>query len=100
MTKSNWYQEGLRFQCTECGKCCTGAPGYVWVNEQEMEEMAAFLHISLKEFMMKYVRRVGHRYSLTESKKTFDCVFLKEKKCQVYGARPVQCRTYPWWPHL
>ena len=35
-----WYKEGLRFKCTECGKCCTGAPGYVWVNKEEVAEMA------------------------------------------------------------
>lgn len=99
MSENKWYQEGLKFKCTECGKCCTGAPGYVWVSEKEMEEMAAFLNLSLKDFMRTYVRRVGQRYSLNESSKTFDCIFLKEKKCQVYGARPLQCRTYPWWPH-
>lgn len=98
MSENKWYQEGLKFKCTECGKCCTGAPGYVWVSEKEMEEMAAFLNLTLKDFMRIYVRRVGQRYSLNESSKTFDCVFLKEKKCQVYGARPLQCRTYPWWP--
>ena len=27
-----WYaEEGLAFECTGCGDCCTGAPGYVWV---------------------------------------------------------------------
>lgn len=96
--KKQWYQEGLRFQCTECGKCCTGSPGYVWVNKEEMEAIAQFLKISLKEFMLKYIRRVGQRYSLIEYKVTYDCVFLKNKKCQIYGARPNQCRTYPWWP--
>ena len=95
----SWYSEGLNFKCTGCGKCCTGAPGYVWVDEKEMEAMASFLEISLKDFMRTYVRRVGQRYSLLESKKTFDCIFLRDKKCQVYGARPTQCRTYPWWPH-
>lgn len=98
-SKLSWYKEGLHFKCTECGKCCTGAPGYVWVNEKEMEAMANFLEIPLQEFIRKYIRKVGQRYSLIESKKTFDCVFLKDKKCGVYGARPTQCRTYPWWPH-
>ena len=98
MKKSSWYEKGLKFSCTECGKCCTGAPGYVWVNTQEMEAMAAFLNLSLSDFKRKYTRRVGSRYSLLESKQTYDCVFLKDKKCQVYGARPTQCRTFPWWP--
>ncbi len=95
---SSWYSEGLKFKCTGCGKCCTGAPGYVWVNEKEMQEMADFLQMPLKTFIQRYVRRVGNRFSLVEMKQTFDCIFLKDKKCEVYGARPIQCRTYPFWP--
>lgn len=27
------------------------------------------------------------------------CVFLRsDKGCRVYAARPLQCRTYPYWP--
>jgi uncharacterized protein len=92
-----WYEKGLRFQCTQCGKCCTGSPGYVWVEEKEIEAMAEFLKISTEVFMKRYVRKVGAKYSLREDPRTFDCVFLKGKKCDVYGARPKQCRTYPWW---
>ena len=89
----------IRFQCTECGACCTGAPGYVFVEEDEMMRMAQFLEMDLPEFKKRYIRRVGQRFSLVE-KKNFDCVFLKEKKCMLYEARPKQCRTFPFWPHL
>lgn len=70
----------------------------MWVNTAEMTEMAEFLGISIEEFKRKYTRRVGQRYSLTERKPHYDCVFLEGKKCQVYGARPTQCKTFPWWP--
>jgi hypothetical protein len=93
-----WYKDGLHFKCTGCGQCCTGSPGYVWVTPEEAEAMAKFLKISIEEFIKKYTRRIGHRVSLKEHSKTYDCVFLKEKRCQVYGARPKQCRTFPWWP--
>lgn len=93
-----WYSKGLHFSCTGCGKCCTGEPGYVWVTEEEIENMAKFLNISVKDFIIRYVRRVQGKFALTENRKTFDCVFLKDKMCQVYDARPTQCRTYPWWP--
>lgn len=97
--KTPWYKDGLRFGCTQCGKCCTGAPGYVWIDEKEIAEMAKFLKISAEEFTKKYVRRVGERLSLREDSHNYDCVFLEEKKkCQVYGARPKQCRLFPWWP--
>ncbi|MGE3954055.1 MAG: YkgJ family cysteine cluster protein [Parachlamydiales bacterium] len=91
-----WYQEGLRFQCTECGKCCTGGPGYVWVTPEEMEEIAQILELDLHTFCQKYVRKIGERYALKE-RTNWDCVFLKGKRCTVYKVRPKQCRTFPWW---
>jgi uncharacterized protein len=95
---SPWYAEGLRFECTGCGQCCTGTPGYIWVNDEEIQNIAAFLKLSLEEFSNRYLRRVKGRLSLLELPKSFDCIFLKDKKCQIYSVRPIQCRTYPWWP--
>ena len=40
-----WYRDGLRFECTQCGKCCTGAPGYVWLTIPEIYRIAEFLGI-------------------------------------------------------
>lgn len=93
----NWYKEGLRFECTGCGQCCTGAPGYVWLSAQEIDAMATHLNISKEEFMRRYTRSIFGRHSLIEDKKNFDCIFLKDKKCEVYSVRPKQCRTFPWW---
>lgn len=93
-----WYSQGLRFECTGCGQCCTGAPGYTWVNEQEIRDIAQHLNISIEEFSRRYLRRVKGRLSLLELPKSYDCIFLKDKKCQIYPVRPTQCRTYPWWP--
>jgi Fe-S-cluster containining protein len=94
-----WYKDGLRFQCTGCGDCCTGAPGYVWVNSDEIAALAAEIGSSIDDFEKNYVRTVGARKSLKELKKTYDCVFLdpNTRKCQVYNARPRQCRTWPFW---
>ena len=95
-----WFKEGLRFKCTGCGKCCTGTPGYVWVMEEEMAAMAAVLHISVDLFKRKYIRSRDNRYALIEKRAPngdYDCIFLKDKLCQVYQCRPKQCRTFPWW---
>lgn len=93
-----WYINGLRFECTGCGECCTGAPGYVWVDEEEIAAMADFLNIPVEEFSLQYLRKINGRISLKELPKSYDCVFLKNKKCQIYAARPTQCKTFPWWP--
>jgi hypothetical protein len=62
-----WYKDGLRFQCTQCGNCCTGAPGYVWVNKEEIEQMAKLVGLAVPEFEAKFVRLVGVRKSLIEA---------------------------------
>lgn len=95
-----WYSEGLEFECTGCGECCTGGPGYCWVTEEECGEIAAYLKISVKELGRKYLRTVHGRLSLTERSKNYDCVFLENKRCTIYPVRPKQCRTYPWWPEV
>lgn len=92
-----WYQEGLRFKCTGCGQCCTGAPGYVWISIQEIKALAELLNISEKAFTQKYTRRIGNRIALKEDLKNYDCIFLRDNKCLVYSHRPKQCRTFPWW---
>lgn len=93
-----WYAEGLRFTCTGCGDCCTGGPGYVWVNQAEIDALAARLGLPSLEFERRFVRQVGVRRTLAE-RKNYDCVFLdgETRKCTVYEGRPRQCRTWPFW---
>jgi Fe-S-cluster containining protein len=98
MDDKPWFDKGLRFECTGCGDCCTGAPGFVWVNGQEIEALAKRLGLSTAEFEERYVRKVGIRKSLIEYANG-DCVFFdgNTRKCTVYEARPRQCRTWPFW---
>ena len=94
---SPWYREGLAFECTRCGACCTGAPGYVWVTPDEVADLAAARGEDVDHFSRRYVRQVGVRYSLIE-KPGGDCIFWdKGSGCTVYEARPAQCRTWPFW---
>ena len=93
-----WYSDGLRFECSQCGDCCTGAEGYVWVNQAEIDAMSARLQISSDVFEKQFVRRIGVRRSLTE-RPGGDCVLLdaETRGCTVYEDRPRQCRTWPFW---
>jgi len=92
-----WFQEGLQFTCTQCGKCCTGEPGVVWVNEEEIEALAKFRGETVRELVGLYTRSSRGRVTLRE-KANGDCVFYdRQKGCTVYAVRPRQCRTWPFW---
>ena len=98
--KNPWYAGGLQFQCSQCGNCCTGAPGYVWVNKQEIAALADALGMTdIAAFERKYVRKIGIRKSLRELPGSYDCVFFdaEARQCQFYEQRPRQCRTWPFW---
>jgi Fe-S-cluster containining protein len=101
MAGDKWYQGGLRFTCTQCGNCCTGPPGYVWVSKEEIAKIAEFLEHQDGWLPKDLLRRVGFKYSLTE-KPNGDCVFLQpgpdgKRGCSIYPVRPLQCRTWPFW---
>ena len=98
MSDDVWYANGLQFECTECGVCCSGSPGFVWIDAAEIAAMAEHLSMSIAEFESAYVRTVDGQKSLTE-RPDYDCVLLDRdtRRCTVYDDRPTQCRTWPFW---
>lgn len=95
-----WYGMGLRFRCTQCGNCCSGGPGYVWLTYTDMVRIAGFLNLAVDQFTKRYVRQVRDGFSLIE-KAGYDCIFLNRENgkamCGIYPVRPTQCRTWPFW---
>lgn len=92
-----WYRDGLRFSCTRCGNCCTGAPGFVWITPAELTALAEALRQPEEQVRAQLTRVVRGRRSLRE-RPNGDCVFWdRQAGCTVYEARPMQCRTWPFW---
>ena len=92
-----WYKDGLRFGCSRCGKCCTGEPGFVWVNDEELAAIAAYRAERVEEVTRLYTR-TGHRGPTLREKANGDCVFYDPGQgCTIYPVRPRQCRTWPFW---
>lgn len=99
-----WYQSGLRFSCTSCGKCCK-VDGDVWLSPSEVVTMQKHLELDDEEFKTKYGRA-----EVSNDKETWvclkrseegSCVFLNPiGQCGIYDVRPIQCSTYPFWPSL
>ena len=98
MSPAPWYKNGLHFECTQCGNCCTGAPGVVWLSEEEIEAIADYLGKSTGEVQLMHTRLFGQRLSLTEFANG-DCTFFdpRNRKCTIYAVRPRQCASWPFW---
>jgi Fe-S-cluster containining protein len=92
-----WYKDGLRFRCTQCGDCCTGEPGHVWVNAEEIAAIADFRGDPVEEVTGLYTRLTPTGRTLRE-KPNGECVFYERGRgCTIYPVRPRQCRTWPFW---
>lgn len=94
-----FFDQGLRFTCTECGKCCTGAPGWVRVNAEERAALASHLGVDEAAFIRDFTKPMTvpeGGLSLRE-REDGSCVFFHNNRCTVYHLRPLQCRTYPFW---
>ncbi|EJK46954.1 hypothetical protein THAOC_34358 [Thalassiosira oceanica] len=108
-----FFEDGLGFECTECGKCCR-VSGDVWLSPEEVAGVSALLNITAKAFREQHVRAVlspsdaiedeeyeGSWMCLKKKQHDGSCTFLKESgQCAIYSARPIQCESYPFWPSI
>lgn len=92
-------ENGLRFECTGCGDCCR-KPGPVFFPGEELHQAATALGLTPSEFKRRYrVRRVDGVTAIDPGEVA--CPFLSnEGRCNIYDARPTQCRTFPFWPEV
>lgn len=100
MSEEKFYENGLRFECQKCSACCRHDPGYVFLTRTDLDDLMKETGLIEADFLKKYCTVVDlggfKRISLIE-KPNYDCIFWKDGGCTVYKARPVQCRTFPFW---
>ena len=93
-----WFSDGLRFRCVpDCGRCCVnhGSYNYVYLEGDDANRLAAHLEVDLVTFLDRYT---GLDDDLVTLRAQADaCVFLDRTRCSVHEAKPVQCRTFPFW---
>jgi Fe-S-cluster containining protein len=93
---------GYTFDCTRCSDCCRKDPGAVFLTTDDVDLIIEHLDMSLTQFLLECCRPVyrdgGSVVALLE-KVNYDCIFWNEQ-CIIYEARPLQCRTYPYWPSV
>jgi Fe-S-cluster containining protein len=89
----------LRFECQPgCTKCCD-QQGFVYLTEEDITRLAAYLKMPASDFESKFVFRTKNLRRLRVPRHA-QCSFLQEGKCSVHEAKPLQCRAFPYWPEL
>jgi len=57
----------------------------------------------MKELIDKYLFKKSYKYSIKERKvlNEHECIFYDKdiNGCSIYEARPIQCRTFPFWDY-
>lgn len=96
--KPLFYKNGLMFECKRCGNCCSIPDGVVYLTAEDIQRLCNFLMVSEPLFLEKYTTRARNFRVLRDGVGT-SCIFFDTltRSCRVYSARPIQCRTFPFW---
>ncbi len=85
-------------ECKKCGHCCSHGSGFLIGDDKK--NIARFLGITEKELQEKYLEekelfntKLLRPKSKTSNKPYGECVFLKDKKCNIQKVKPLQCRV-------
>ena len=94
-------EKGIRFECQGSGNCCVsrGTYGFVYLSKRDIKKFSIGFKTTEQNFIKNYCQKTDGFIHLKELKKNKgNCIFLKDNKCTVYKSRPIQCRTWPFWP--
>lgn len=99
--KPKFWENGLQFQCQGSGRCCVSHGGYgnVYLTKEDRQRLSQHLGVSQGTFTRTHCEQKHEIWKLKD-RADKACVFLQDKKCSVYEARPTQCRTWPFWPEV
>ncbi|MDR0497166.1 MAG: YkgJ family cysteine cluster protein [Treponema sp.] len=103
----HFYARGLSFSCNRCSACCRYETGFVFLSEKDVSLLKTSLKMEYNDFLDTYCRWVPGNDGINElslkEKSNYDCIFWhandgdNSEGCLVYEARPLQCRTFPFW---
>ena len=91
------------YKCNKCPGYCCSYP-VIPLKKRDVERLAEHFGLSFKDARRKFTKVDGDEPYAMRRKEDVHfgriCRFFdtKERRCTVYEARPVQCRTWPFWP--
>lgn len=88
--------EGIQDQidCTECANCCRVAT--TQVSERDIDRLARHFRLKPQQIIDQYCQPNQEEggFNLHHDKER-GCIFLEDRLCTVYEARPDICQRYP-----
>ncbi len=100
-TENIFFKDGLHFECQQCSHCCRDFPGLVKLSQEDLLRLAAWAELTAEQFKQVYCRSVEcadkKTYLVLKELSNCDCIFWQNGGCIAYEARPLQCRTFPFW---
>ena len=102
MAGQPWWHKGVRFACQGSGRCCVshGECGAVYLTGADASALARHLGVSAQDLASRFCLDEAGPLRLRDAPGTEACIFLEQRRCSVYAARPTQCRTWPFWPEV
>ena len=82
------------FQCRQCGSCCRQA-GFVYLRAGDAERLAKSLGMDVYAFTEAHCLLLDRQHLALKKNPDEICLFLTRAGCEVYDARPAQCRDFP-----
>jgi uncharacterized protein len=93
----------IGFECLRCGDCCVGADNSVVVFPFEIRKILALTGLAWLDAVEPPIigewDREGNFHTLEWriKKDGESCIFHSTAGCTIYQARPILCRTYPFY---
>jgi Fe-S-cluster containining protein len=73
--------------------------GQVYLSEEDLVRIAAYVNMSPAEFEERYVYRTARLMRLRKPPAK-QCMFHVENRCSIHPVKPTQCRIFPYWPEI
>jgi Fe-S-cluster containining protein len=86
------------FNCKQCGDCCKGFGG-TYVSLEDVQAIAAFIHIDPEIFLKSYCQLSGKKPVLAQAENGY-CVFWKDRICTIHPVKPRMCKAWPFIPNV
>src|SRR5690606_10044312 len=88
----------FRFECQPgCVNCCE-RPGEVYLTQEDLVRISAYLELSVEEFSEHYCEPDEEEGLRLSHPVAASCHFLIADGCRIHTVKPLQCKSFPFWP--